>query len=295
MRDGIDSGSVVPALPHLVERRLQEPIADAVARVEGHGVVEVRGVELGEVAGRHRRRENAQQDVRDMLDVDALHSRSARDENEAERDAEHEGTTRGLLTGQFCVPRATPARDLLAQGGLHRRGKLRLELRHDEELDGSLDLGRRMSQLIHDRDEASAIGSRVQQASGREELQDEPAYGGLHGLRPGRRGQRGATREAILQGSARGPGLASHPGKGEIAPALLRRHPHGGSAQRPIGSPHARRREQVGHAPTILRKTPYCPTSRGRAASDCSRGSRSPVRSTSSSTRPRSESTVQRA
>ena len=42
VRDRINSGCVVSALAHLIECRLQEPIAHGVARMEGHGVVEVR-------------------------------------------------------------------------------------------------------------------------------------------------------------------------------------------------------------------------------------------------------------
>lgn len=178
-----------------------------------------------------------------MLDVDALHPRSARDEDEAERDTEHEGATRSLLRGQITVSRRAPPGDLPSQGGLDRGCEFGLELRDDEELDSGLHLRRGMSELIHDGDEALAIGSRVQEAGRGQELKDETAQGGFHRLGPGGRRQRRAPGVPVLQRATRGARLTGHPSEREVAPPLVGCYPHGCSTEGAIGAPDARRLE----------------------------------------------------
>ena len=123
-----------------------------------------------------------------------------------------------------------------------------------------------MSELIHDGHEALAIGVGVQQASGCEELHGQPAQSWLNRFRPGGGGQVRPAGVAILERPPGGACLPGNPGEGEVAPAFLGGDAHGSSTECAIGAPDARRLQQVGHPPTILRKAPYRPSPRGRAA-----------------------------
>ena len=82
---------------------------------------------------------------------------------------------------------------------MHRRPQVCVEVRDDEEFDGGLHLRRRVGEGVHDRDEAVTIRTRLEQSSGGEELDEEPAQHGLDGLGPGRGGKFGASTETILK------------------------------------------------------------------------------------------------
>ena len=229
------------------------------------------------------------------MDVDHADSGATRDEHESQCCAEDECPTRCVFAREGTGSRRAPPRDLRTQGLVDRASEVLVELPHDEELHRGTDFLDRMGKGIEHADEALTVRRCLEKSRGGEEFEKQAAQHRLSGLGPCRCRQLRAIGVAILQGPARGARLASHPCEGEIAPAFLRRHAHGGSTQRAVGAPDTRRHEEVGHPLTLLRKTPYRPASRGRATRDCSRGSRSAVICTSNSIRPAWESTIHRA